>query len=82
MIIIRPNNDKTISPFNSPKVNPCLLYVGEKSMRSFSRIIRNTIFSDKIRLIFYTGQSIGSILIHSKLHKLSGLSLGSICQSL
>ena len=33
-----------------------------------------------IRPIFYTGQSIGSILIHTNLRKLSDLSLDSICK--
>ena len=56
MINIRPNNNKTISPSNSSKVTLCLPYLGEKSIRSFSRIIRNTTFSDEIKPIFYTGQ--------------------------
>ena len=30
MINIKPNNNKTISPFNSPKVTFCQLYLGEK----------------------------------------------------
>ena len=84
MINIRPKNNKTISPSNSSnssKVTLCLLYLGEKSIRSFSRIIRNTTFSDKIRPIFYTGQSIGSTLIHTNLYKLPDLSLGSICKA-
>ena len=34
MINIRPNNNKTISPSNSSKVNLCLSYLGEKSIRS------------------------------------------------
>ena len=80
MINIRPNNNKTISPTNSSKVPLCLPYLGEKSIRSFSRTIRNTTFSDKIRPIFYTGQSIGSTLIHTNLYKLPDLSLGSICK--
>ena len=80
MINIRPNNNKTISPSNSSKVTLCVPYLGEKSIRSFSRIIRNTTFSDKIRPIFYTGQSIGSTLIHTNLYKLPDLSLGSICK--
>ena len=67
MINIRPNNNKTISPSNSPRVTLCLPY-------------RNITFSDKIMPIFYTGQSIGSTLIHTNLHKLSDLSLGSICK--
>ena len=58
----------------------CLPYLGENSIRSHSRIIRKTTFSDKIRHIFYTGQSIGSTLIHTNLHKLLDLSLGSICK--
>ena len=79
MINIRPNNNKTISPSNASKVTLCLPYLGKKSIRSFSRI-RNTTFSDKIRPIFYTGQSIGSTLIHTNLHKLPNLLLGSICK--
>ena len=82
MINIRPKNNKTISPSNSSnssKVTLCLPYLCEKSIRSFSRIIRNATFSDKIRPIFYTDQSIGSTLIHTHLYKLPDLSLGSIC---
>ena len=80
MINIRPNNNKTISPSNSPKITICLLNLGEKSIRSFNRIIRNNTFSDKIRPILYAGQSIGSTHIHTNLHKLSDLSLGSMCK--
>ena len=43
MINIRPNNNKTISPFHFPKVTFYLPYLDEKSVWSFSRIIRNTI---------------------------------------
>ena len=45
---------------------------------SFNRIIRITNFSGKFRPILFTGQSIGSALIHTNLYKLSDLSLGSI----
>ena len=41
-------------------------------------LLHNTTFSDKIRPIFCTGQSIGSTLIHTN-YKLPDFSLGSIC---
>ena len=63
MINIRPNDNEKISSSHSLKVTLCLPYLGEKSIRSSSRIICNTTFSDKIRPIFYTGQSIDSALI-------------------
>ena len=67
MINIRPDNNKTISPSNSSKVTLCLLYLGEKSIRSFSQIIRNTTFLIKLGLFFILvnlSALISSILIY------------------